>query len=283
MIADVAGLPPIFSPYAFGAGRGVARSQGRLLLVDVMAHWCPPCRMMDESTWRDAELIDWVQANAIAIQVDAEADRETAGLLEVRAYPTVIVLRGDAEVGRLTGFRGAHAMLDWLHFLATGETASQRLTRTLDREHDLLGRLRLARAFFEERFSDEATKEYVSLWKLAPGILDTRSPIFRQHLEQLVQTHAPARAAFTDLRDAAEKKARLDWVILNDVLGETRRTFEWFSRVKSDPAMTPLFQTCATPRPASHRPRSLGRDPLHSFRSASRACSRDRRARLRRI
>jgi hypothetical protein len=46
--------------------------------------------------------------------------------------------------------------------------------------------------------------------------------------------------------ESGDDTARLDWIVLNDVLGETRRTFAWFETVKTDPRMTGLFEACAS-------------------------------------
>ena len=54
----------------------------------------------------------------------------------------------------------------------------------------------------------------------------------------------PVRAAFAEVRDAAESRLKGgdkdwedldDWLVLNDVVGEPEKTLEWFDRIKNDP------------------------------------------------
>lgn len=240
--------PPIFSPFAFRHALEVSASGSKLLVVDAMASWCPPCRAMDESTWIDEPLVAWVRQHAIAIQVDADADPGAIATLRVEAFPTIVALRGGHEVSRSIGYRTGEQLLDWLITVETGEALSVRLARTLDRA-DLRGRLKLARALFEEGRFDDSTREYESLWA-EPAMAADRATLLSRHLDALVATVAPARSRFTEIRDAAEARgdeagARSDWVILNDVLDDTRRTFDWFQRVKKDASQRPLFQAAA--------------------------------------
>ncbi|HVO29809.1 MAG TPA: thioredoxin family protein, partial [bacterium] len=158
-------LAPIFTPYSFQAAREIARAGGKFLVVDVMATWCGPCKEMDRTTFRDDSVVTWVRSHAIAIQVDAQKEREVASALGVRAFPTIVAWRDGRILGSAVGYQSAESLLDWLEFVRTGETASQRLRRSVNREHDMEGRLRFARALLREGHLDEALEEYIWLWE----------------------------------------------------------------------------------------------------------------------
>lgn len=93
-----------------------AKAGGKLVLVDIYADWCAQCKELDENTWPDAGVKAWITKNAVALRLDTDAKRkDLAGTLQIRSYPTVLLLDGDGkEVGRILGFQKPPAMLAFL-------------------------------------------------------------------------------------------------------------------------------------------------------------------------
>ena len=106
--------PQMFSDLSFAEAIAKAVEQDRILLVDVTAKWCPPCAKMERTTWVDPEVITWIKLNAIAIQVDVDAQQEIANELGVQALPTIIVFKGGKEAMRVVGYQDSEQLLDWL-------------------------------------------------------------------------------------------------------------------------------------------------------------------------
>ena len=84
----------------------------RLVLVDFYTVWCGPCKKLDETTWKDKQVRDWLSSEAVCLKVDAEKDVPLAEKYRINVYPTVLLLRPDgAEIDRLVGYRDAKTFL----------------------------------------------------------------------------------------------------------------------------------------------------------------------------
>ncbi|MFN7958998.1 MAG: cytochrome c biogenesis protein CcdA [Holophagaceae bacterium] len=93
-----------------------AKAEQKLVLVDIYADWCAQCKELDEKTWPDAGVKQWIAANAVAIRIDTDAKRkDLAAKLQIRSYPTVILLDAEGrELRRLLGFEKPATMKAWL-------------------------------------------------------------------------------------------------------------------------------------------------------------------------
>ena len=93
-----------------------AKAEKKLVLVDIYAEWCAQCKELDEKTWPDAGVMQWIAQNAVAVRIDTDAQRkDLAAKLQIRSYPTVILLDAEGrELRRLLGFEKPATMLSWL-------------------------------------------------------------------------------------------------------------------------------------------------------------------------
>jgi thioredoxin 1 len=254
--------PALFAARTFAEAMEDARREGRWLIVDATAKWCAPCKLMDRTTWQDPDVIAWAKEHAIAIQVDVDDETEVARTLGVQAMPTVIVFRDGAEQDRVVGMKKPAELLAWLAGVARGERDIDRVRRSVDAEHDMKGRLGLARGLLHAGKLAEALEHYLWLWhnihRVEPAMTGVRVSFMASEMETLCKQSTEARARFAAVRDETEaaaeagggngasagrggaeqaaEEARFDWVVLNDVLGETDRTLAWFDRVKDAPA-----------------------------------------------
>lgn len=59
------------------------------------AKWCDPCEVMKETTWKDAELKQYMKDNGYKLfflDADKEEDKKFFRYYDVKSYPTMIVL-----------------------------------------------------------------------------------------------------------------------------------------------------------------------------------------------
>ncbi len=93
-----------------------AKVERKLVLVDIYADWCAQCKELDEKTWPDAGVKQWMAQNVVAIRIDTDAKRkDLATTLQIRSYPTVILLDAEGkELRRILGFQKPATMKAWL-------------------------------------------------------------------------------------------------------------------------------------------------------------------------
>lgn len=231
--------PALFSVEPLDAAIARGKAEGRLVLIDFTAGWCQPCQHMDRTTWRAPEVEAWVKANAVAVQVDTEADEALGEEWSVRALPTVVVLRDGVEIDRVSGARPAAALLHWLEGLREGRTELDALAAT--EKTDLQGRFQYAQKLLDVGRVDDAMNELVWLWdhalEVEPGWVGVRLSYLLSVLEEVIDRSEAALKRVEVLCDAAAAKretAFADWMALCGLLEREDEVLEWLRAASPD-------------------------------------------------
>ncbi len=248
-------VPPVFSDVSLSDAIAQTKDGKKIAVVKFTADWCPPCKRMDKTTWREDAVVKWVKDNGVAIQVDVDKKPDEAQAHRVEAMPTMVVFVKGEEFDRAVGFMSGEAMTSWLEGVKAGKkrdkpVMSRRAApdskptpggKTVDE------RMEEARGLASDRKFKEAADAYAWLWtnmlEYQPSMLGVRGSFMANEMERLAERDAGAKATFTKLRDDAEARLKGeqktmndldDWVVLNDVVGEPAKTLAWFDRVKDD-------------------------------------------------
>jgi thiol-disulfide isomerase/thioredoxin len=81
-----------------------AKAEKKVVMMDVFAVWCGPCKLMDKTTFSDRSVAEWAKANVVPVKIDAEKGegRKIAQRYMVSAFPTVLFLDpSGGEIDRL--------------------------------------------------------------------------------------------------------------------------------------------------------------------------------------
>jgi thioredoxin 1 len=72
----------------------------RPVLIDFWAEWCAPCRQLAPTI---KELAEEYGDKLRVVKIDVDANPKTASQMQVRAMPTLLMVKNGAVVGQLVG------------------------------------------------------------------------------------------------------------------------------------------------------------------------------------
>jgi thioredoxin len=99
-----------------------AASNGQPVFMDFHTDWCPPCKMLNKTTFKDQAMADYFKKeNYVLIKVNPEKDRVAESKFKVYSYPTLVVFdKTGKEIDRILGYRNAQEMIKLLSDLQKG-------------------------------------------------------------------------------------------------------------------------------------------------------------------
>lgn len=100
----------------------------KMLLVDVYTDWCGWCKKMDALTFKDPEVIEYINEGFYAVKLNAEdtnrtfefmgkkySEAEMAAAMRVRSYPNFVIIDPTLKnITQLPGYREPDQFLEGL-------------------------------------------------------------------------------------------------------------------------------------------------------------------------
>ncbi len=92
-----------------------AKSSNKYVLLNLGAVWCHWCHVMDEKTYSDPKVADFVKANFIPIYVDQDSRPDLSRRYEAYGWPAHVIFDADGnDIGKLRGYREADRFVNIL-------------------------------------------------------------------------------------------------------------------------------------------------------------------------
>jgi thioredoxin-like negative regulator of GroEL len=93
------------------------------IAVDFWAIWCAPCKLMEETTYRDQRVVRALSA-FVPLKVDVDADPVYVERYRIEHFPTTLILDEDGlEITRLLGLVESDELLEVAEIVGSGYAA----------------------------------------------------------------------------------------------------------------------------------------------------------------
>jgi thioredoxin-related protein len=128
---------PALNWMSFDTGMQQATQEGKYVLLYFQADWCSYCTMMEQTTYKDSEVLRELRDHFISIKVDTESEasvtwedqsfteKEFSAYMEVGGLPTLLFLSPESEViGHYPSFADKNLMFQLLQYISSGARES---------------------------------------------------------------------------------------------------------------------------------------------------------------
>lgn len=124
-----------FREMTFDQAAAAAKSEGKLVFIDVMTSWCGPCKMMARDVFPQKKVGDFMNEKFVCLKIDAEKGEgiQIAKTYKVTAYPTFLLLNPDkSEISRIVGGKQPDGFIAEIERLLDPNSTAERMKERYD-------------------------------------------------------------------------------------------------------------------------------------------------------
>lgn len=108
--------------YSYEDGMEKIRESEKKGYLHFYTDWCSYCRLMDEKTFSDADVAGYINANFVAMRVNAEQEQDLAESYRVKQFPLNWFINSNAEpIGSQPGYIPPEQMVHMLKYVQTDD------------------------------------------------------------------------------------------------------------------------------------------------------------------
>ena len=106
--------------YSFKEGVNLGKSQGKKIFVTFYADWCGYCKKMDQTTFNNPTVVDYINTNYVTVKVNSDQEKQLAKEYRVSGLPTHFFLEpSGTPITSLPGFLTPEQFLPILKYIST--------------------------------------------------------------------------------------------------------------------------------------------------------------------
>jgi thioredoxin-related protein len=106
--------------YPYQDSLRVGKEEGKKIFLNFYADWCTYCVKMEKETFRDPEVVAYLNKYFISTRVNSDRQQDLARKYNVQGLPSTWFLAEDGEtIGNLPGYIPAKMLLKILGFVGT--------------------------------------------------------------------------------------------------------------------------------------------------------------------
>ncbi|MBU0994654.1 MAG: thioredoxin family protein [Proteobacteria bacterium] len=106
--------------YSYNEGMRLGKQEGKKIFITFHANWCGYCKKMDQITFSNKDVIDYISNNYIAVKVNSDQEKQLAANYQVSGLPTHWFLDASGEnITKLPGYMTPEQFLPILKYIQT--------------------------------------------------------------------------------------------------------------------------------------------------------------------
>ncbi len=133
-------------PVSLEQAMNLASENGKKVLIDVYAEWCPYCQRMQSQVYKDSTVVQAISDHFIWVQINIESDElvrfmghemtetQFARALENESIPTTYFLNSEGSIiGKQPGYIESETFSQLLNFVGSDAFLSQTFQEFIER------------------------------------------------------------------------------------------------------------------------------------------------------
>jgi thioredoxin-related protein len=106
--------------YSYQKGIAAAKTEDKKIFLHFYADWCVYCKIMNNKTFKDTSVVEYLNKNFISIRVNSDKERELAQQYKVRGLPTNwFLMETNEKIASRPGYIPPSEMILYLKFIKT--------------------------------------------------------------------------------------------------------------------------------------------------------------------